>query len=61
MKYADKLGAQFCIVLGDSEIESGVVKVKDMRHGGETPCDLNDIAGLVVFIKILEFGNRNDN
>jgi histidyl-tRNA synthetase len=34
MKYADKIGASFVIVLGDDEIASGEVTVKDMK--GET-------------------------
>ena len=31
MKYADKLGARYTLVLGDSEVDSGTVTVKDMR------------------------------
>ena len=33
MKYADKLGARFSIVLGDFELESGKVAVKPMAGG----------------------------
>lgn len=36
MKYADKLGAKFNIVLGDNEIEKGVCKLKNMQTGEET-------------------------
>jgi histidyl-tRNA synthetase len=31
MKRADRLGARFVIILGDDELESGVVTVKDME------------------------------
>lgn len=36
MKYADKLGAKFNIVLGDNEVEEGVGKLKNMQTGEET-------------------------
>lgn len=36
MKYADKLGAKYTIVLGDNEIEEGVAKLKNMANGEET-------------------------
>lgn len=36
MKYADKLGAKFNIVIGDNEVETGTAKLKDMTSGEET-------------------------
>ena len=36
MKYADKLGAKFNIVIGDNEVETGVAKLKNMQTGEET-------------------------
>jgi len=42
MKYANKLGAAFTVVLGDSELESGVVKLKNMESGEETEVALSD-------------------
>ncbi|MGN0530158.1 MAG: histidine--tRNA ligase [Eubacterium sp.] len=36
MKYADKLNAKYTIVIGDSEVEEGVAKLKDMQTGEET-------------------------
>lgn len=33
MKYADKIGAKFTVVLGDDEIENGTAKLKDMKEG----------------------------
>ena len=43
MKYADKIGAKFTIVLGDNEIETGKVKLKDMSSGSETEVKLEEI------------------
>lgn len=35
LKYADKLGAKFNIVLGDNEIDAGIAKLKNMETGEE--------------------------
>lgn len=35
MKYADKIGAKFTVVLGDNEIASGKAKLRDMEDGTE--------------------------
>lgn len=41
MKYADKMGFKYTCVIGDSEIESGIVKIKNMETGEqqEVPLD----------------------
>lgn len=44
MKYADKLGAQYTLVLGDNEIENGEAKIKDMSSGVEIAVKLDKIA-----------------
>jgi histidyl-tRNA synthetase len=31
MKYADKIGAQYVLVVGDNELDSGVAQLKNMR------------------------------
>lgn len=36
MKYADKLQAQYTIVIGDNEVDEGVAKLKNMKNGEET-------------------------
>ncbi len=36
MKYADKLGAKFTVVIGDNEVEQGVARLKNMANGEET-------------------------
>lgn len=33
MKYADKIGAEYTVVLGDSELEAGSCRVKRMSDG----------------------------
>ncbi len=40
MKYADKLGAEFNVVIGDSEVEEGVAKLKNMASGNSTDINL---------------------
>lgn len=44
MKYADKIGAKYTMVLGDDEIAAGKAKVKDMDSGELTEFDLSLIA-----------------
>ena len=44
MKYADKSAVKFVIVLGDDEINGGVVRIKNMSDGSETECNITDIA-----------------
>ena len=42
MKYANKINAAFTIVLGENELSSGKVKVKNMDKGEELELDLDD-------------------
>ena len=39
-KYADKIKAKRVITIGDSEIESGKVNLKNMQNGEQIACDL---------------------
>lgn len=48
MKYADKLGARYTIVLGDNEIETGSANIKNMQTGEQTSVALD---------KLVEFFN----
>ena len=41
MRYADKIGAKFVCVLGDNELETGDVKIKNMTTGEQTDANLN--------------------
>ena len=42
MKYANKINAAFTVVIGDNELESGKVKLKEMTKGEETELALDD-------------------
>ncbi len=52
MKYANKIGAAYTVVLGDSEIEVGVAKVKNMADGSETEMNIDDIAEEIMRLSI---------
>ncbi len=47
MKYADKLGAKFSVVIGDSELEAGKAALKDMKSGEQNDIPLDDRFGSV--------------
>lgn len=40
MKYADKLGAEFTVAIGDNELEIGVADLRDMGNGSTVSCEL---------------------
>lgn len=44
MKYADKVGAKFSMVIGDNEIEENKAEVKNMQTGEKTEVSLSDFA-----------------
>ncbi len=43
-KYADKIGAEYVGVLGSNELAEGVVKLKKMADGTETPVEISRLA-----------------
>ena len=47
MKYADKTGTRFVVVIGDSEVESGKITVKDMDGGDPFETTLADGANAI--------------
>lgn len=47
MKYADKLGARYVLMLGDSELESGTANLRNMETSEQRPIALSELA--VVF------------
>lgn len=65
MKYANKIGAAFTIVLGDNELENGTVKLKEMSKGEETEIRLDnkfaDSFENVYFNYILNIDDTEDN
>ena len=42
MKYADKLGAKFCLVLGEEELSAGKARLKDMKSGEQHEIPLGE-------------------
>ena len=44
MKYADKIGARFVLMVGDSEIESGKATLKDMTNSTQSEIELSAVA-----------------
>ena len=54
MKYADKLGAAYTVVLGDAELESRRVNLKNMRDGTQTELSLDDFVGAFQSIVLRE-------
>ncbi len=50
MKYSDKIGAKYTLVLGDSEIETGKVRLKNMETGDQTEWEID---------KLCEFFNKD--
>ena len=47
MKYANKINARYVAVLGEEEIKSGKIKVKDMNKGSEEEISLDALAGYI--------------
>ncbi|MBO5873293.1 MAG: histidine--tRNA ligase [Clostridia bacterium] len=58
MRYANKIGAAYTVVLGDSELESGLVRLKCMETGGETETELDMLSDTLYNAKILDFVDR---
>lgn len=42
MKYADKIGCRYSLVLGDNEIDTGIASVKNMTDGTKTDIKLDE-------------------
>ena len=47
MKYANKLGVKYVIMLGSNELEAGVARLKDMSDGSETEVKLEDVVKVI--------------
>ena len=41
MKYANKIGARYTLIIGDSEIDAGEAQLRDMETGEQTLVDLD--------------------
>ena len=46
MKYADKMGAEYVLVLGDDEIDTGKIRIKHMQSGQQTELSLDGLTAL---------------
>ena len=51
MKYADKIGAAFTVVLGDDELANGKAKIKNMKTGEQTEFSFDSICDTVYKLK----------
>lgn len=47
MKYANKINAPYVVMIGEDEIRSGTVRVKDMSDGTETGCSIDSIFNII--------------
>ena len=52
MKYADKIGFEYTVIIGDNEIETGVCNLKNMTTGENTEIKIDEI------VKFLKGGGR---
>jgi histidyl-tRNA synthetase len=43
MKAADRSGARWAVVVGDRDLEAGVVQLKDLSNGEQTAVPLPDL------------------
>ncbi|NLL97370.1 MAG: histidine--tRNA ligase [Clostridiaceae bacterium] len=55
MKYADKLGARYSLILGDTEIETNKARLKDMVNGETKDISLDTLIGRLIKNKASEW------
>ena len=48
MKYADKIGAKYTLILGDSELESGNAQLKCMANSTQEEISLNNVVDVIL-------------
>ncbi|MBR5015426.1 MAG: histidine--tRNA ligase [Clostridia bacterium] len=64
MKYANKIGAEYVVVIGDDEMDSGKAKLKDKETGDEREVELStladDFAELVIQDSLAKFDLGDD-
>ena len=51
-KFADREGALFVAVLGDNEVQQGVVALKNLATGEQQVCDIEQVASLLRVVKV---------
>ena len=47
MKYANKIGARYSAILGESELENGEIQLKEMESGDTVTIPLNQFVQVV--------------
>lgn len=47
MKYADKIGAKYTVVMGDDEIKNGKVNLKNMTSGEQKEIEISDLKNII--------------
>ncbi|MBC2581138.1 histidine--tRNA ligase [Clostridium sp. DJ247] len=50
MKYANKIGARFTVILGENELQSGIAKIKRMSDGEQFEVSLNNLDSIVELV-----------
>ena len=48
MKYADKIGARYTLILGDSELEGGKAQLKNMAESSQEEIRIDDICQIIL-------------
>lgn len=51
MKYADKIGAKYTVVLGDEELEKGEAELRNMKDGSACSVNIRNIEKLTAILK----------
>lgn len=52
MRYADKCGVDYVLVIGDNELDTGCAKIKCMETAAETPVKLNELVNELYSLKL---------
>ena len=47
MKYADKIGARYTLIIGDSELETGKAQIKDMTNSTQEEIEIDAICEII--------------
>lgn len=51
MKYADKIGAKYTVIIGDNEIKEDKIILKNMKNGEKNEIKLSEIVNVIIEIK----------
>lgn len=54
MKYADKIGAKYVIIIGDDELTENIAKIKNMAEGTEENVNIDDSLIDVIYRLVIE-------